>query len=89
MALNPDIKAIFGDNPTPALTWAKAVITSVRAAMETEHKMAVDHGDSGEFFATSWSIHAATLDAAHALMEVAQHIQETTMVFRPADGEGN
>lgn len=88
MPLSPDIQSIFGDTPSPALSWAKAILTSQRAAMETEHKMEVNHGDTGEFSATSWSIHAATLDAAHALIEVAQHIQEATMIFRNADEGG-
>ncbi|MBZ9649403.1 hypothetical protein K9B33_17855 [Sphingobium sp. 3R8] len=76
MALNPDIQAIFGDSPARALTWAKAIIASQGAAMETEHKMAVDHGDSGEFSAMSWSVHAEALDAAHALIKVAEFIEK-------------
>ncbi|MBA4091413.1 MAG: hypothetical protein C0494_12605 [Sphingobium sp.] len=78
MALNRDIQDIFGDSPNLALTWAKAVLNSQRTAMETEHKMAVEHGDAGEFSMMPWCIHAATLDAVHALIEVAEHIQKAT-----------
>lgn len=76
MALDPHIQSIFGDSPTPALTWAKAIITSQFAAMQTEEKLAVAHGGSGEFAAMAWSIHASTLEAVHALIEVAEHIAE-------------
>lgn len=71
MAISPQIKGIFGDSPASAQAWAVAILTAHRAALETEHKLAVEHGDAGEISALPWISHAAVLDAAVAMIEVA------------------
>jgi len=72
MAATSEIADVFGESAATPLGMARAILNVHRAAFETEHKLSVDHADSGEISVLPWSFHAGALDAVGALIRVAE-----------------